>query len=48
MESVSKVHIEERLGVEALVAVIMHFDSDGIEEYDFLVDALEETNINQN
>ncbi|RAN86246.1 hypothetical protein B5P41_30400, partial [Bacillus sp. SRB_28] len=31
----------ERLGVEALVAVIMNFDSDGIEEYDELVAALD-------
>ncbi|XP_069149252.1 uncharacterized protein [Solanum lycopersicum] len=29
----SEVQIEERLGVEALVAVIMNFESDGIEEY---------------
>ena len=29
--------IEERLGVEALAAVIMNFDSDYIEEYESLV-----------
>ena len=30
----SETQIEERLGVEALVAVIMNFDSDCIEEYE--------------
>ncbi|KAK4733883.1 hypothetical protein R3W88_008144 [Solanum pinnatisectum] len=34
VESASEVQIEERLGVEALAAVIMNFESDGIEEYD--------------
>ena len=33
--------IEERLGVKALVAVIMNFDSDCIEEYESLVAALD-------
>ncbi|MCQ8077603.1 hypothetical protein NP267_23975, partial [Salmonella enterica] len=41
LESGSEVQIEERLGVEALAAVIMNFDSDGIEEYDELVAALD-------
>ena len=30
----SKTQIEERLGVEALAAVILNFDSDCIEEYE--------------
>ena len=33
--------IQERLGVEALAAVIMNFDSDFIEECDSLVAALD-------
>ena len=33
--------IEEHLGVEALAAVIMNFDSDCIEEYESLVAALD-------
>ena len=33
--------IEERLGVEALAAVIMNFDSEWIEEYESLVAALD-------
>ena len=37
----SEVQIEERLGVEALVAVIMNFDSDCIEECGSLVKALD-------
>uniref|UniRef100_M1DTH2 Integrase core domain containing protein n=1 Tax=Solanum tuberosum TaxID=4113 RepID=M1DTH2_SOLTU len=37
VESISEVQVEERLGVEALAAVMMHLDSDGIEEYDKLV-----------
>ena len=41
VESTSKVHIEEHLGVEALDVVIMNFASDGIEEYGSLVVALE-------
>ena len=41
VESTSEVQIEERLGVEALVAVIMNFESDGIEEYGSLVVALD-------
>ena len=38
--TVSEIQIEERLGVEALVAVIINFDSDCIEEYNDLVAAL--------
>ena len=41
VKSVSKVLFEERLGVDALPAVIMNFDIDGIEGYDSLVAALE-------
>lgn len=41
VESVPEVQIEERLRVEALAAVHMNFNSDGIEEYDSLVGALE-------
>ncbi len=41
VESGTEVQIEERLGVEALAAVIMNFDSDGIDEYDELVAALD-------
>ncbi|KAG5568438.1 hypothetical protein H5410_064542 [Solanum commersonii] len=41
VESGSEVQIEERLGIEALAAVMMNFDSDGIEEYDELVAALD-------
>ena len=37
VESVLKVKYEERLGVEALAAVIMNLASDGIEEYESLV-----------
>ena len=37
----SKTQIEERLGVEALAALIMNFDSDCIEEYESLVAALD-------
>lgn len=33
------VFIEERLGVEARVAVIMNFNNDGINEYDEMVNA---------
>ena len=33
VESTYKVQIKERLGVEALAAVLMNFESDGIEEY---------------
>uniref|UniRef100_M1D9P3 Integrase core domain containing protein n=1 Tax=Solanum tuberosum TaxID=4113 RepID=M1D9P3_SOLTU len=40
-ESRSEVQIEERLGVEALAAVMMNFESNGIEEYDELVAALD-------
>ena len=41
MGETSKTQIEERLGVEALAAVIMNFDSDCIEEYESLVEALD-------
>ncbi|XP_015060244.1 uncharacterized protein LOC107006123 [Solanum pennellii] len=41
VESTSEVQIEECLCVEALVAVIMKFESDGIEEYGYFVAALE-------
>uniref|UniRef100_M1DL13 Integrase core domain containing protein n=1 Tax=Solanum tuberosum TaxID=4113 RepID=M1DL13_SOLTU len=41
VESVSEVQVEERLGIEALAAVMMHFDSEGIEEYDELVATLD-------
>uniref|UniRef100_M1DDB4 Integrase core domain containing protein n=1 Tax=Solanum tuberosum TaxID=4113 RepID=M1DDB4_SOLTU len=41
VESGTEVQIEKRLGVEALAAVMMNFDSDGIEEYDELVAALD-------
>ena len=41
-ESVFALQIEERLGVDAIAMVIMNFDSDDIEEYDSLVDALEQ------
>ena len=34
MGETSETQIEERLGVEALAAVIMNFDSDCIEEYE--------------
>ena len=37
----SEVQIKERLGVEALAAVIMNFESDGIEEYRSLLASLE-------
>ena len=37
-----KCKFEEILGVEALEEVIMNFDSDGIEEYNYLVAALEQ------
>ena len=41
MGETSETQIEERLGVEALSAVIMNFDSDCIEEYESLVVALD-------
>ena len=37
----SETQIEERLGVEALAAMIMNFDNDCIEEYESLVAALD-------
>ena len=45
VEESSEVQIEERLGVEALAAVIMNFDSDGIEEYGSLVATLDRGNV---
>ena len=42
VESMYEVQIEERLGVEALEAVIMKFEINGIEDYGFLVAALEQ------
>ena len=41
VESIYEVQIEERLVVEALVAVIMNFERYGIKEYGYLVAALE-------
>ncbi|KAG5615068.1 hypothetical protein H5410_014892 [Solanum commersonii] len=41
VESGSEVQIEERLGIEALAAIMINFDSDGIEEYDELVATLD-------
>ena len=41
VESSSEVQIEERLGVEALVAMIINFQSGCIEEYGSLVAALD-------
>ncbi|KAK4724087.1 hypothetical protein R3W88_026866 [Solanum pinnatisectum] len=41
VESGSEVPIEERLGVDALAAVMMNFDGDGIEDYDELITALD-------
>ena len=41
----SETQIEERLGVEALTAVIMNFDNDCIEEYESLVAALDRGDI---
>lgn len=40
VNSVSEVNIEERLGVEYVGAVMMNYESDGIEDFDELVDAL--------
>ena len=37
--------IEERLGVEALAAVIINLDSDCIEEYESLVAALDKGDV---
>ena len=45
VEESSEVQIEECLGVEALAAVIMNFDSDGIEEYGSFVAALDRGNV---
>uniref|UniRef100_M1DW60 Integrase n=1 Tax=Solanum tuberosum TaxID=4113 RepID=M1DW60_SOLTU len=41
VESGIEVQIEERLGVEALAAVMMNFNNDGIDEYDELIAALD-------
>lgn len=41
VEQGSDVSIEERLGVDALAAVMMNFEGDGIEDYDELVVALD-------
>ena len=45
VEESSEVQIEERLGVEALAAVIINFDSDGIEEYGSLVSTLDRVDV---
>ena len=45
VEESSEVQIEERLGVEALAAVIMNFDSDDIKEYGSLVATLDRGNV---
>ena len=45
VEETSEVQIKERLGVEALAEVIMNFDSDGIDEYESLVAALDRGNV---
>ena len=37
VESTFEIQIEKRIGVEALAAVIMNFDSDCIEEYGSLI-----------
>ncbi|KAH0673865.1 hypothetical protein KY284_024952 [Solanum tuberosum] len=39
----SEVSIEESLGIDALAAVMMNFDSDGIDDYDDLVTTLDST-----
>lgn len=36
-DAVVAMPIEDRLRVEALITVIMNFDSDGIDEYDEMV-----------
>ena len=41
VESVCDIQTKERLGVEVVAALIMNFDSDGIEEYGSLVATLE-------
>lgn len=40
VDSVSEVQIEETLGVESLVTIVMNFESDDIEDYDEWVAAL--------
>ena len=44
-EKSSEIQIEECLGVEALAALIMNFDSDCIEEYGSLVIALDQGDV---
>ena len=44
VESSSEVQIKERIGVKAQAAVIMNFESDGIEEYVSLVATLDRGN----
>uniref|UniRef100_M1DJX2 Integrase core domain containing protein n=1 Tax=Solanum tuberosum TaxID=4113 RepID=M1DJX2_SOLTU len=41
IKSGSEVSIEQRLGVDALAALMMNFDGDGIEDYDELVATLD-------
>lgn len=41
VESTPEERIEKRMGIEAIVAVIMYFASDGIEEYGSFVVSLE-------
>ena len=41
VEQESEVSIENMLGVDALAVVLINFDSDGIEDYDELVTALD-------
>ncbi|KAK4737236.1 hypothetical protein R3W88_000933 [Solanum pinnatisectum] len=41
VEQDSEVSIKTRLGIDALAAVMMNFDSDGIEDYDEIVAALD-------
>uniref|UniRef100_M1DPA9 Integrase core domain containing protein n=1 Tax=Solanum tuberosum TaxID=4113 RepID=M1DPA9_SOLTU len=45
VERGSEVSIEERLGDDALAAVMMNFNGDGIEDYDELVAALDRTDL---
>ncbi len=44
VESSSEVRIQEHLGFEAILVVIMNFDGNGIEKYDALAAALEQNN----
>ena len=45
VEESFEVQIEERLGVEALAAMIINFDSDGIKKYGSLVGELDQGNV---